>query len=74
MKNSDSNTSIYYNTFIETKRNDRWLIAYLRYLLESWQTNINFQLIIDIKKVLMCITKYIIKTKTSMIKGITALI
>ena len=74
MKNSDGTTSIYYNIVIETKRNDRQLIAYLRYLLESWQTNINFQLIIDIKKVLMYMTKYIIKTETSMIKGTTALI
>ena len=60
--------NLYHDIAIKTKRNNRWFVAHLGHSLESWQANINFQLIIDIKKVLLHMTKYIIKTETSMIK------
>ena len=46
-----------------TDRNDKWLVCHPRHLLESWCSNIDFQLIIDIEKVLRYMTKYVIKVE-----------
>ena len=56
------------------KRNDRWLVSHPRHLLESWMANIDFQLIADETKVILCVTKCVTKTEATMSKGIAAMI
>ena len=62
-----------YEIDIVPLRNDRWLVSHPRHLLESWQANIDFQLIVDIKKVLRYMTKYVTKCESTMTKGIAAM-
>ena len=62
-----------YEIDIVPLRNDRWLVSHPRHLLESWQANIDFQLIVDIKKVLRYMTKYATKCESTMTKGIAAM-
>ena len=57
-----------------TDCNDKWLVCHPRHLLESWHGNIDFQLIIDIEKLLRYITKYVTKVEKNMTKGIAAMI
>jgi len=40
-----------YSIDVVHKRNDRWLVAHPRYLLESWQGNLDYQLVVDYGKV-----------------------
>ena len=54
-------------------RNDRWLVSHPRHLLESWQANIDFQLTLDIDKVLKHMTKCVAKCEGAMTKGIAAM-
>lgn len=35
---------------IKKLRNDHWLVSHPRFLFESWQANIDFQLVVDKKK------------------------
>ena len=55
------------------KRNDRWLVSYPRHLLESWQANIDFQLMLDVDKVLRFMKKYVTKCERAMTKFIAAM-
>ena len=56
------------------KRNDNWLNSHIRPLLEFWQVNVDFQLIIDSGKVARHVTKYVTKAESSMTKGVAAMI
>ena len=56
------------------KINDSWLNSHIGPLLESWQANVDFQLIIDSGKVVRYMTKYVTKAESSMTKGIAAMI
>ena len=49
-------------------------MSYLCYFLENWSENIDFQLIIDVEKVLSHVKKYATKTKINLTKDIAAMI
>ena len=66
--------TLYYKFEIITKRNDKWLVAHPRFLLVSWQGNIDLQVIFDNGKVDNYLTKYVTKPEISMTKGIAAMI
>jgi len=73
--NKDRNEFIIeYRIEMITDRNDKWLVCHPRHLLESWRGNIDFQLIVDVEKVLRYMTKYVTKVETNMTKGIAAMI
>ena len=50
------------------------MVSHSHHFLESWLANIDFQLIVTIKKILRCITKYATKSESTITKGIAAII
>ena len=66
--------SFKYNIEIITKRNDKWLVSHPRHFLESWQANLDYQLVVDYDKVFDYMTKCVTKTETSITKGIASMI
>ena len=63
-----------YSIDVVYKHNDRWLVVHPRYLLESWQGNLDYQLVVDYSKVFQYMTKYATKTELLMLKGIATMI
>ena len=69
----EKNYQLHYEINIVPKRNYRWLESHPIYSLESWQANIDFQLTLDIDKVLRHMTKHVTKCEHAMTKCITAM-
>ena len=61
---------IYYKIDCVNKRNDRWTNTHVETFLESWMANIDFQVVIDLGKVIDYLTKYVTKPESNMSKGI----
>jgi len=61
----NSNGDIIYRTKIITKRNDSLINGYCRFMLDSWRTNMDFQIIMDPVACAQYIAKYTTKCETS---------
>ena len=54
---------------IVAKRNDSWLNSHLRPVTDIWLANTDFQLIVDVVKVIGYMTKYVTKADTQLSRG-----
>ena len=63
-----------YSIDVLTKRNDKWLVGHPPHYLESWQGNLDYQLVVDYNKVFDYMTKYATKTEATTTKGVASMI
>ena len=63
-----------YRIEIVRKVNDRFLNSHSRLLIESWQANIDIQIILDSGKVVEYMTKYVCKTEAASTKTILSMV
>ena len=54
---------------IKPRRNDRWLNSHNAVIMRVWHANIDMQLMIDLGKVVGCMTKHVTKSEASTTKG-----
>ena len=57
-KKSDVTPQVKFCFEIIRRINDRWFNSHIRPILEFWQTNIDFQLVLDVGKVVDYMPKY----------------
>ena len=60
---------LYYKIDCVNKRNDRWMNTHVETFLDSWMANIDFQVVIDLVKVVSYLIKYVTKSESDMSKG-----
>jgi len=59
---SDGNgTEFTYELSMNFICNDRWLNSHMYDLMQIWLTNMDFQLVVDVNKVVNYMTKYVCK-------------
>jgi len=73
MVGKGNNKKFHYQLEIVSQRNDSWLNSHFRPAFESWKTNVDFQLIVDIGKVMGYMTKYVTKTETRVTKRVASM-
>ena len=55
-------------------RNDRWINSHMRGLMEMWMANMDFQLVVDVDKVIAYMTKYVTKPEIEMSSNMNKMI
>ena len=62
-KKSDVTPQVKFRVEIFRRINDRWFNGHICPILECWQANIDFQLVLDVGKVVDYMTKYATKSE-----------
>ena len=57
----EGNPSFGYKLPMNGLCNDRWIDSYMQRLIEIWMANMDFQLVVDVNKVIAYMTKYVTK-------------
>ena len=70
----EGNPSFAYELRMNSLRNDRWVNLHMRGLVELWRANIDFQLVVDIDKVITYMTKYVTKPEIEMSSNMNKMI
>ena len=55
-------------------RNNRWLNSHMYGLMQIWLANMDFQLVMDVNKVVNYMTKYVCKPKMEISKGFSKMV
>jgi len=63
-----------YELSMNSIRNDRWLNSHLISLMQIWLANMDFQLVVDVNKVVNYMTKYVCKPEMKMSKGLSKMV
>ena len=63
-----------YELSMNSIRNDRWLNSHMYGLMQIWLANMDFQLVVDINKVVSYMTKYVCKPEMEMTKGLSKMV
>ena len=63
-----------YELSMNSIRNDRWLNSHLVGLMQIWLANMDFQLVVDVNKVVNYMTKYVCKPEMEMSKGLSKMV
>ena len=72
---SDGNAPEFkYELSMNSIRNDRWLNSHMHGLMEIWLANMDFQLVVDVNKVVNYMTKYVCKPEMEMSKGLSKMV
>ena len=66
MKRNPKSERLTYVLDIVEKRNDGWLNSHIRPVIEVWQANVDFQLVIDSGKITSYMTKYVTKAEPNL--------
>ena len=66
MKRNPNSENLSYVLDIVEKRNDGWLNSHIRPVMEVWQANVDFQLVIDTGKIASYMTKYVTKSEPNL--------
>lgn len=75
LSGSDGNAPEFkYKLSMNSIRNDRWLNSYVHGLMQIWLANIDFQLVVDVNKVVNYMTKYVCKPEMEMSKGLSKIV
>ena len=59
----EGNPTFGYKLRMNNIRNDRWINSHMRGLMEIWMANMDFQLVIDVDKIIAHITNYVTKAE-----------
>ncbi len=70
----EGNPSFAYELCMNSLRNDRWVNSHMRGLMELWRANSDFQLVVDIDKVITYMTKYVTKPEIEMSSNMNKMI
>ena len=54
--------------------NDRWLNSHMYGLMQIWLANMDFQLVVDVNKLVNYMTKYVCKPEMEMSKGLSNMV
>ena len=72
---SDGNAPEFkYELSMNSIRNDRWLNSHMHGLMQIWLANMDFQLVVDVNKVVNYMTKYVCKPEMEMSKGLSKMV
>ena len=63
-----------YELSMNSIRNDRWLNSHMHGLIQIWLANMNFQLVMDVNKVVSYMTKYVCKPEMEITKGLSKML
>ena len=63
-----------YELRMNSIRNDRWLNSHMHGLMQIWLANMDFQLVVDVNKVVNYMTKYVCKPEMEMTKGLSKMV
>ena len=63
-----------YELSMNSLHNNRWLHSHMYGLIQIWLANMDFQLVVDINKVVNYMTKYLCKPKIIMSKGLSNMV
>ena len=63
-----------YELSMNSIRNDRWLNSHMYGLMQIWLANMDFQLVVDVNKVVSYMTKYVCKPEMEMTKGLSKMV
>ena len=63
-----------YELSMNSLRNDRWLNSHMYGLMQIWLANMDFQLVVDVNKVVNYMTKYVCKPEMEMSKGLSNMV
>ena len=69
-----SETEYTYELSMNYIHNNRWLNLHMHGFMQIWLANMNFQLVVDVNKVVSYITKYVCKTEMEMTKGLSKMV
>ena len=71
----DEGGAIYtYEIRMNSGRNDRWLNSHMYGLMQIWLANMDFQLVVDVNKVVSYMTKYVCKPEMEISKGLSKMV
>ena len=73
-KRYDEKKSLKYRIETVPSRNDGWINSHFWSLFEVWGANVDFQLVLDVGKVINFMAKYVTKAEDSVTKGAASLI
>ena len=71
---NDSEPEYTYELRMNSIRNDRWLNSHMHGLIKIRLANMDFQLVVDVNKVVSYMTKYLCKTEMKMSKGLSKMV
>ena len=72
---SDGNAPEFtYELCMNSKRNDKWLNSHMHGVMQVWLANMDFQLVVDVNKVVNYMTKYVCKPEVEMSKGLSKMV
>ena len=63
-----------YELSMNSIRNDRWLNSHMYCLMQIWLANMDFQLVVDVNKLVSYMTKYVCKPEMEMTKGLSEMV
>ena len=63
-----------YELCMNSKRNDKWVNSHMKGLMEIWLANMDFQLVVDVNKVVSYMTKYVCKPEIEISKGLSKMV
>ena len=63
-----------YKLSMNSIRNDRWLNSKIHGLMKIWLANMDFQLVVDVNKVVSYMTKYVCKPEMEMSKVLSKMV
>ena len=63
-----------YELCMNSKRNDKWVDSHMKGLMEIWLANMDFQLVVDVNKVVSYMTKYVCKSEIEISKGLSKMV
>ena len=68
---SDGNAPEFkYELSMNSIRNNRWLNSHMHGLMQIWLANMDFQLVVDVNKVVNYMTKYVCKSEMKCLKAL----
>ena len=70
----EGNPTFGYELNMNSLRNDRWINSHMRGLMEIWMANMDFQLVVDVDKVIAYMTKYVTKPEIEISSGMNKMI
>ena len=59
---------------MNSQRNDKWLNSHMHGVMQVWLANMDFQLVVDVNKVVNYMTKYVCKPEVEMSKGLSKMV
>ena len=72
---SDGNAPEFkYELSMNSIRNNRWLNSHMYNLMQICLVNMNFQLVVDVNKIVNYMTKYVCKPEMEMSKGLSKIV